>query len=222
MDGIHDMGGKQGWGTVTIDPDEQVFAAEWQGRAFAMAIMSMGMSGTNLDAFRHALERLHPLDYLGDGYYGRWLGCAELLLTDSGVLAPGAVEARARRMLGQDVEEPADVEVHKPQYERGGPGSLRQIDAAPAFAVGQRVRARDLHRSGHTRMPAYVRGRSGVVEARRPAAVLPDSTAHFVGEDAQHVYTVRFDSTELWGPDAEPATLFIDMFETYLEEAPAP
>ena len=120
MDGIHDMGGTQGWGSVTIDPGEQVFATEWQARSFAMALASMGLSGTNLDAFRHGLERLHPLDYLADGYYGRWLGCAELLLVDSGVLAPGAVEARARRLLGEDVQEPADVEVHKPQYERGG------------------------------------------------------------------------------------------------------
>ena len=217
MDGIHDMGGTQGWGSVTIDPGEQVFATEWQARSFAMALASMGLSGTNLDAFRHGLERLHPLDYLADGYYGRWLGCAELLLVDSGVLAPGAVEARARRLLGEDVQEPADVEVHKPQYERGGPGSLRKIDAEPAFAPGHRVRARDVHQRGHTRMPAYVRGREGVIEALRPAAVLPDATAHFIGEQAQHVYTVKFDSTELWGPDAEPATVYIDLFETYLE-----
>lgn len=219
MDGIHDMGGTHGWGTVAIDPDEPVFEEDWHARTFALGLASMGASGTNLDAFRHALERLHPLDYLGDGYYGRWLGAAELLLVDSGVLAEGAVEARARRLAGEDVTEPADVEVHKPSYERGGPGSLRQIDDKPAFEAGQRVRARELYKPGHTRMPAYVRGCTGVVEARRPAAVLPDSTAHFTGEDAQHVYTVRFESTELWGPDCEPSTLFIDLFESYLEES---
>ena len=219
MDGIHDMGGTHGWGTVAIDPDEPVFEEDWHARTFALGLASMGASGTNLDAFRHALERLHPVDYLADGYYGRWLAAAELLLVDSGVLAPGAVEARARRLAGEDVTEPADVEVHKPSYERGGPGSLRQIDDKPAFEAGQRVRVRELYKSGHTRMPAYVRGRTGVVEARRPAAVLPDSTAHFTGEDAQHVYTVRFESTELWGPDCERSTLFIDLFETYLEES---
>jgi nitrile hydratase beta subunit len=220
VDGIHDMGGTQGWGTVTIDPDEPVFEQDWHARTFALGLASMGASGTNLDAFRHALERLHPLEYLADGYYGRWLGAAEQLLVDSGVLAPGAVEARARRLRGDDVTEPADVEVHKPSYERGGPGSLREIDDKPAFEAGQRVRARDLHKPGHTRMPAYVRGRIGIVEALRPAAVLPDSTAHFTGEDAQHVYTVRFESTELWGAEAEPSTLFIDLFESYLEETP--
>ena len=141
MDGIHDMGGKHGWGTVSIDPDEPVFESAWEARAFALGAMSAGLAGTNLDAFRHALERLHPLDYLSDGYYGRWLACAELLLVDSGVVPSGAVEARARRMSGEDVPEPGEVELNKPQYERGGAGSLRTIDVPPAYSVGQRVLA---------------------------------------------------------------------------------
>ncbi|MYA86724.1 MAG: nitrile hydratase subunit beta [Acidimicrobiaceae bacterium] len=217
MDGIHDMGGMQGWGTVAIDPDEPVFREPWHGRAFAMGAMSMGLSGTNLDAFRHGLERLHPYDYLVDGYYGRWLACAETLLVDSGVLAPGAVEARARNLTGETVDEPADVEENKPTYERGGAGSLREIDEVPAFSPGDRVRAKDMRTGGHTRMPGYIRGRTGTVRALRPAALLPDTNAHFLGENPQHVYTVEFDSTELWGPDAEAAALRIDLFESYLE-----
>ena len=217
MDGIHDMGGMQGWGTVAIDPDEPVFREGWHGRAFAMGAMSMGLSGTNLDAFRHGLERLHPDEYLGDGYYGRWLACAETLLVDSGVLPPGAVEARARNLMGESVEEPAEVEENKPVYERGGPGSLREIDDPAAFSPGDRVRAKDMRTGGHTRLPAYVRGRSGTVYALRPSALLPDTNAHFAGENPQHVYTVEFDSTELWGPGAEAAKLRIDLFESYLE-----
>lgn len=217
MDGIHDMGGMQGFGSVAIDPAEPVFREQWHSRAFAVGIMSMGVSGTNLDAFRHALERLHPHDYLVDGYYGRWLACAELLLVDSGVLAPGAVEARARSLMGESVAEPADVEVNKPVFERGGAGSLRSIEDAPAFSAGDRVRARDVRTDGHTRLPGYVRGRSGTVLALRPAALLPDTNAHFQGENPQHVYTVEFDSTELWGAGAEPAVLRIDLFESYME-----
>ena len=217
MDGIHDMGGMQGWGTVSIDPDEPVFRERWHGRAFAMGAMSMGLSGTNLDAFRHGLERLHPYDYLADGYYGRWLACAETLLVDSGVLAPGAVEARARNLMGESVDEPADVEENKPSYERGGAGSLREIDDPPAFAVGDQVRAKDMRTDGHTRLPGYIRGRTGTVGALRPSALLPDTNAHFEGENPQHVYTVEFDSAELWGPEAETATLRIDLFESYLE-----
>ncbi len=217
MDGIHDMGGTEGWGTVSIDPDEKVFAEDWEGRAFALGAMSGGLSGTNLDAFRHSLERLHPLAYLQDGYYGRWLACAELLLVDSGVLAEGAVDARARNLMGESAEEPADPELAKPEYERGGGGSLREIDDEPKFAVGDAIRARDMHARGHHRMPAYVRGHAGVVTAIRPAAVLPDATAHFTGEDPQHVYTVAFEAEELWGPGAEASTLHIDLFESYME-----
>jgi nitrile hydratase len=217
MDGIHDMGGMHGWGTVVIDPDEPVFREDWHGRAFAMGAMSMGLSGTNLDAFRHGLERLHPYDYLADGYYGRWLACAETLLVDSGVLAPGAVEARARNLSGESVTEPEDVEENKPVYERGGGGSLREIDDPPAFSVGDRVRAKEIRTDGHTRMPGYIRGRTGTVHAHRPAALLPDTNAHFAGENPQHVYTVEFDSTELWGPDAEASKLRIDLFESYME-----
>lgn len=218
MDGIHDMGGMQGWGTVRIDPAEPVFAQTWHGRAFALGLASMGASGTNLDAFRHGLERLHPVDYLVDGYYGRWLSCAELLCVDSGVLAPGAVDARARRLRGEAVQEPTDSTVCKPQYARGGPGSLRKIEAAPAFAVGKAVRAKTFRKPGHTRLPAYIRGHVGVISAVRPASVLPDSNAHFRGEEPQHVYTVEFKPAELWGDGAEASTLFIDMFESYLEE----
>ncbi len=217
MDGIHDMGGTQGWGTVEIEPDEKVFDEDWEARAFALSLASMGVSGTNLDAFRHALERLHPLDYLDEGYYGRWIKSAELLCVDSGILAPGAVEARARKMRGEAVEEPADAEVNKPQYERGGAGSLRVIEDAPKFEAGQTVRASSVRKKGHTRLPGYVRGHTGTVIAKRPAAVLPDSTAHFIGEDAQHVYTVEFSSQELWGEGAEEATVRIDLFESYLE-----
>jgi nitrile hydratase len=91
------------------------------------------------------------------------------------------------------------------------------VDAAPAFVAGERVRARDMSPPGHTRLPGYVRGHTGVVEIIQPAAVLPGTNAHFQGENPQHVYSVRFDSRELWGADAEPFALTADLFESYLE-----
>lgn len=217
MDGIADMGGMQGWGPVRRPGPEPVFSERWEARAFALGLLSMRTSGTNLDSFRHALDRQSVLDYLADGYYGRWCHAAETLLVDSSILAPGAVEARTRRLLGEDVAEPARPEPNKPDYAPTGPGSLRAVDAEPRFAPGDVVRARDIHPSKHTRLVRYVRGRTGVVDRVQPAAVLPDTHATFEGENAQHVYSVRFDSVELWGPDAEPFTLNIDLWESYLE-----
>lgn len=220
MDGIADMGGTDGWGPVHPPrPDEPVFAEPWQGRAFALTVLTMGrISGQNLDAFRHALERLDRSAYLDDGYYGRWLNAAELMLLDSSILAPGAIDARARKNRGEQVEEPPVPEPNKPDYAPTAAGSLRTVEQAPAFAVGDEVRAKDMSPPGHTRLPAYVRGHTGRVEKIQPAHLLPDTHAHFKGENPQHVYTVGFDSRELWGADAEPFRLTIELFESYLEQ----
>jgi nitrile hydratase beta subunit len=218
MDGIADMGGTDGWGSVQPPArNEPVFAEPWQGRAFALTLLSVRISGRNIDAFRHALSRLDRRAYLDDGYYGRWLNADELMLTDSAILAPGAVDARARNLRGEQANEPPVPEPNKPDYTPSGPGSLRTVDAPPAFAVGQQVRAKNISPKGHTRLPHYVRGHLGVVESIQPASVLPDTNAHFQGENPQHVYTVAFDSRELWGTDADPFTLTLEMFESYLE-----
>jgi nitrile hydratase subunit beta len=217
LDGIHDMGGTQGWGSVTIPADEPVFAEPWEAKAFAFGAMSAGLSGQNLNAMRHAIDRQHPYDYLVDGYYGRWLGCVETMLVDSGVLAPGAVVARARALRGEAVSEPPDPTLRKPDYQPTAGGSLREVDTAPRFAVGDRVRARSRAAAGHTRLPRYTRGHVGTVSAVHPAQVLPDTHAHFVAENAQHVYAVDFEATELWGDGAESFTLTLDLYDDYLD-----
>jgi nitrile hydratase subunit beta len=218
MDGIADMGGTPGWGPVHPPRgDAPVFGEPWQGRAFALALLSVRVSGQNIDAFRHALERLDRAAYLDDGYFGRWLNAGELLLTDSAILAPGAIDARARNLRGDDVAEPPVPQPARPDYAPAAKGSLRTVDAAPAFAVGERVRAKDASPPGHTRLPGYLRGHTGVVDLIQPAAVLPDTNAHFRGENPQHVYTVRFSSRELWGADAEPSAVTAELYESYLE-----
>ncbi|MBV9321201.1 MAG: nitrile hydratase subunit beta [Mycobacterium sp.] len=221
MDGIADMGGTRGWG-ATHPPlvDEPVFEDAWEGRAFALALLSTRLAGWNLDAFRHALERLSRAAYLDDGYFGRWLNAAELVLTDSNVLAPKAVEARARNLGGQQIVEPPTSQPVRPDYKPTAEGSLRVVDAAPAFAIGERVRVKNMSRTGHSRLPRYVRGHTGVVEFVQPPSVLPDTNAHFEGENPQYVYTVQFHSHELWGAEAESFALTIDMFESYLEKIP--
>ncbi|MFF5207272.1 nitrile hydratase subunit beta [Streptosporangium sp. NPDC000396] len=217
--GIHDMGGTEGWGPVPVPrPDEPVFEEEWQARAFALALLSMRLSGTNLDAFRHAMNRLDRQDYLDDGYYGRWLHGAENLLYDSSIIARGTAEARAANLSGGSAEEPGPPEPDKPDYAPTAAGSLRVVSSPPRFSVGSAVRAKVFAPPGHTRLPRYVMGHAGSVMIVQPAQVLPDTNAHFQGENAQWVYSVRFDSAELFGPDAEPFALNIDLYEDYLEE----
>ena len=196
-----------------------MFSEAWEGRAFALALLSNRLAKWKLDAFRHALERLSPTDYLDDGYFGRWLNGAELILTESAILAPEAIEARARNLRGEQTREPSNPLPVSLDYAPSAEGSLRTVDAQPAFAVGERVRAKDISRPGHSRLPRYVRSHVGVVDLVQPASVLPDTNAHFEGENPQYVYTVRFDSRDLWGADAEPFALTIELFESYLEKA---
>jgi len=221
MGGIADLGGTEGWGPVHPPPrHEPVFPEVWEGRAFALSLLAMGrVSGQNLDAFRYALGRLDRAAYLDDGYYGRWLNAIELMLVESGILATGAIDARARNLRGEQVEEPSVPEPTKPDYAATAPGSLRTVDAAPAFAVGDPVRARAAAGEGAARLPGYVCGHAGVVDVVQPAALLPDTHALFQAENPQHVYSVRFDSHELWGWRAEPFHLTIELYESYLEPA---
>jgi len=196
MDGIHDLGGKQGFGASLSagERDEGVFHAEWERRAFAMASIVMGAGCFNIDEFRHAIERLDPSAYLGDGYYGRWLGAVELLVHEAG----------------------GDPETgrYKPR------AAARELAQPPKYAVGDAVVTRNLHRSGHTRLAGYVRGRRGTIEIVQGGWVLPDTHAHGEGECPEYVYAVRFAGEELWGEAAEPRTsVCIDLFESYLETA---
>ncbi|WP_433507151.1 SH3-like domain-containing protein [Pseudonocardia halophobica] len=213
---VSDLGGAPGHGPVPApDPAEPVFGERWEGRAFALTAFTIGrLSGRNLEAFRDTLDRLTPAEYHDPGYFGRWLHAAEAMLVASAVLAPGAVDARARRLAGETVEDPPDPpEPAKPDYAPTAPGSLREVEATPEYAVDDRVRARE-----GARLPGYARGRVGTVARVQPAHVLPDTHAVFAGENAQHVYTVRFSAHELWG-DGDDVVVTLELFETYLERA---
>ena len=104
-----------------------------------------------------------------------------------------------------------------PRLAKGGPTG-RPIDTAAIFKPGDHVRARNMHPVGHTRLPRYVRGRTGVITHLHGAHVFPDTHAAGQGEAPQWLYTVRFKGTELWGADADPTlTVSVDAWESYLE-----
>ncbi len=212
MDGIHDMGGMHGFGRVPYAREEPVFTARWQARVFGMVNLALGAGVSNIDALRHAIERIPPSDYLRVGYYGRWLAGLERRLDETGVVPEDELRARlaGKRTIARPlpaIAAPAHATARRPRA------------AAPRFAVGARVRTRNLHPAGHTRLPGYARGKRGVIAHVHPDAwVRPDTYAHGRGEHPEALYNVRFDARELWGEDAETGTaLHLDCFEHYLE-----
>ncbi len=218
MDGIHDLGGMHGFGRVPVADGEPRFHAAWEGRVAGITIRLLSLGYFNIDAFRHAIENLDPVDYLSWPYFARWRHSVEANLVAAGWLSRDELETRLReleagarpRSRGQL---PRRLEPQPPPA-----GFARELDRAARFRVGSIVRARDLHPAGHTRLPRYARGRRGRVERVHGAFVFPDSHAHGLGEQPQHLYSVRFDASELWGGDAEPGTcVALDLFESYLE-----
>jgi len=73
MNGIHDMGGMHGMGPILKEKNEPVFHQEWEGRIVAINRAIGAWRMWNLDAFRHAGERVPPAEYLRISYYERWL-----------------------------------------------------------------------------------------------------------------------------------------------------
>ena len=219
MNGVHDMGGMDGFGKVEIEPNEPVFHEEWEGRVMAL-VRAMGAAGAfNIDTSRFYREALPPHVYLSSSYYKKWLLGLEDLLVDQGYVAPDEVEAG--HALKETKAPPRGKFTLRDVERIMARGKFGRTAPAPArFKAGDRVRAKNINPVTHTRLPRYVRGHVGVVERDHGCQVFPDSAATGAGENPQWLYTVVFDSRELWGADADPTVkVSIDAFEPYLELA---
>jgi nitrile hydratase beta subunit len=219
VNGVHDMGGMDGFGKVEPEPNEPVFHAEWEARVMAMN-RAMGAAGAfNIDMSRFSREVLPPAVYLASSYYKKWFLGLEQMLLDRGLIDADEIAAGRALRPGKPLKRgkltPADLDRVMTR------GSFSRLAPAPArFRPGDRVRAKNIHPQTHTRLPRYVRGHVGVVERVHGCHVFPDTAATGAGENPQWLYTVRFDSRELWGPDADPTVrVSIDAFEPYLDPA---
>lgn len=219
MNGAHDMGGVDGFGPVMPEPNEPVFHAEWERRALALTLAMARPGGWNIDMSRFAREDRSPADYLGKSYYQIWLAGLERLMQERGLVMPDEIDAGHvlhQPKAGVPILAPGDVEG---MLRRGAP-TEREAISTPLFAIGDRVRAKNIHPAGHIRLPRYVRGHVGVVELLHGAHVFADSNARGDGENPQQLYTVCFTGRELWGDRGDAASsVSVDAWESYLERA---
>jgi nitrile hydratase beta subunit len=216
VNGVHDMGGMENLGAVAPKADEPVFHHPWEGRVHALSVASPTRS--NIDQGRHQREKIPGPEYLAMSYYEKWFRGLSQLLVKHGFVTPAEM-ATGRAASGAATALPLlSAEDVTPRFTRRG--SYLREGGPPAFTEGDAVRARNLNPHGHTRLPRYVRGRQGVIVARRGVHVFPDSHAHGKGEDPHPLYTVRFAARELWGEAANPRdSVCLDLWEPYLERA---
>ena len=202
MDGIHDLGGKQGFGRVRHSPTAPVFHAAWEKRANALYSLAVRLGIFNMDEYRHAIERMEPRHYMAASYYERTLTSLATLCVEKGVVTLEELERRAGGAFPLALPSAA--------------GRSNAADRAH-FNVGDRVKVRMDFVPGHARMPAYIRGKQGLVVGVSPAYPFPDAHAHGVAAQDEPTFDVRFSSTELWPDAADEAFVHVGVFQSYLE-----
>ena len=210
-----DIGGQPGFGAVQPEPEGELWHEAFEPRALALTL-AMGATGSwNIDQSRAARET-QP-DYAHLSYYRLWLAALQQLMTERGQVLPQELAA------GQLLHPPVPVKrvlaaADVPAVLARGSATMRPATIAARFQPGDRVRTHAQIPDHHTRLPAYARGKRGVVERVHGAHVFADANAQGLGEQPQWLYSVVFDGTELWGAAAQPGLrVAIDAWEPYLD-----
>jgi len=217
MNGIHDMGGMDGMGPIAPERDEPVFHETWEGRVYAISrrIAPWGQ-GRNWRSFRFEIESIPAAEYLRMPYYERWF-----TMIINRLLTSNLITAEELRRGRTDPNSPRPQLL--PESPAAAAGAARlEVEVSPRFRPQQRVRARNLHPRGHTRLPRYVRGKVGTVTRDHGVFALQDTdeNGQRLGQRPQHVYAVRFVATELWGDRGSAnESVYLDLWDDYLEPA---
>lgn len=204
MDGTHDLGGRQGFGRVRHAANAPVFHAPWEKRANALYSLAVRLGVFNMDEYRHAIERMEPRHYMAASYYERTLTSLATLCVEKGLVKREELERRAGGAFPLAL-----------------PSAAGRTNAAgrECFRAGDRVKVRADHVPGHVRMPAYIRGKVGVVVGVSPAYPFPDAHAHGLKAEDEPTFDVRFEAAELWPDGADAAFVHVGVFQSYLERA---
>jgi nitrile hydratase beta subunit len=219
MNGGQDLGGAHGHGPVMPEPNEPVFHADWEKRAFALTLAMARPGGWNIDMSRFARENRPPQEYLSMSYYELWFYALETMLKERDLVDDDEIVVGHALHPATPVTRVLTPDDVLKVLHRGGP-TERDTNTTATFKTGERVRAKNINPVTHTRLPRYVRGRVGTIERIIGCHVFPDSNASGAGENPQWLYTVRFDGPELWGEGSDPSVkVSIDAWEPYLEHA---
>jgi nitrile hydratase len=220
MNGAHDLGGMHGFGPINPEPEatEPVFHAEWEKRVFGLRLAAGTLGKWNKDIGRHSIERQRPIDYLRHTYYENWLAGLEKLLVEKGFVSADELAAGKAVGLADEYTRKRVLRAEQVSTIFAKSRSVEMpIESPPRFKPGDRVRAINRHPTGHTREPRYVCGCVGVIHAHHGAHVFPDRSAEGVRE-GQHLYSVRFEASALWGESASAkSAVYVDLWEDYLE-----
>jgi len=159
MNGLHDMGGMDGFGKVEPEAGEPVFHAPWEGRVIALT-RAMGAAGAwNIDMFRATRESQTPSVYLNSSYYKSWALVVEALAVKRGYVEPD--ELAAGHALHPARSLPREVLRRQAR-------SLRTALDIAAAVRSRRPGANEEHPSGDAYATAEIRPRTPRRDRPRP------------------------------------------------------
>jgi nitrile hydratase beta subunit len=241
----HSLGGLEGLGTISFD--RRVFAEDWEQRIFGIHVAMMGLSvhlGEALPRYpidqvttsfagtwtwadlRKGAEAMSPIAYFQYRYYEKWLaGVTEYLLSE-GYISEDELEQKTAESVGRPEVPLPDggddgIDEQVIRYLRHGDSPRRGSAETPRFGVGDRVTVKDVPATDHTRLPGYLRARTGTVDRRFEGQYryLCSTGPDGIG-DPMPVYAVRFEPADIWGALAEPGVaIYAELYEAYLQPA---
>jgi nitrile hydratase beta subunit len=237
----HYLGGLEGL-PEPLNFEKRVFVENWERRIFGIHVAMMGLSnhlGSSLPQYpiddvptafkdewtwadlRTGAEAMNPFDYFKFRYYEKWLGGITQFFIDKGYISEEELASRTKEQSanhGSAADPVAAIDEQVIEYLHKGDSPRRDV-AHPKFAVGDNVRITNVPAAAHTRLPGYLRGRTGTVER-----VFEGDYAYFTHTadgigDPMPIYIVEFPPSALWGSQAEPGreTVYAELFEAYLE-----
>ncbi|MFG1427707.1 nitrile hydratase subunit beta [Roseixanthobacter glucoisosaccharinicivorans] len=232
----HYLGGLEGLGPVSTET--RVFVEPWETRIFGIHTAMMALS-TQLplpetpSAFRtvwtwadlrKGAESLNPFDYFRYRYYEKWLGGICGYFIANGYITADELDALTEEYYqASDKALPTEgdtaIDARVLQYLVEGDSPKRPLQGTYDFAVGDEVFVRDVPSVEHTRLPGYLRNKTGTVETvyEGAYAYLCDTGPDGIGSPMP-VYCVRFDPDTLWPGNAEANfVIFADLFAHYVE-----
>ena len=110
MDGVHDLGGRQGFGAIDVNEPEEQFHEEWEARVRAMITVMSRAPDWNLDWFRFCRELIDPVDYLSRPYFDQWLQSYAAMMVNSGLATVEELASGKATFRPEGLEPPMPVE----------------------------------------------------------------------------------------------------------------
>ena len=169
MDGVHDLGGREGFGPIVDKADDKVIHADWEIRDFAMKQSSAAGESWTIDWFRHCRELTDPIDYLTRPYYDQWLTTLAAQMIDEGYLTLDEIKRGAPAFAAKPGLPPQTAEAARAY--RKTTSKFRRRRQYGAALRARRDRALPARRRARSYAPASIcagQGRGDPRPSRRP------------------------------------------------------